>query len=126
MANSRVIDIETVEEFEKVVFGSKLVVVDFYADWCKACVPYGKELEKVAENKKYSDVVFVKVKVDLKNNDGEDVFNEIIGHFEVGPIPRTIILKHNGNTSEAVWSFEGNNTGKLCELLDLFSKQSEK
>ena len=50
--------------------GSKLVVVDFYADWCGPCKMIAP---KVAEmEKEFSDVVFLKVNVDENDATAEE------------------------------------------------------
>ncbi|XP_071847688.1 thioredoxin-like [Apostichopus japonicus] len=47
--------------------GDKLVIVDFYAEWCGPCKRIAPDIKKLAEE--HTDVVFLKVDVD----EAEDV-----------------------------------------------------
>nr|ART33389.1 thioredoxin-like protein [Mimachlamys nobilis] len=56
--------LETQAEFDELIKTSdKLVVVDFYADWCGPCKKIAPEIEKMSTGE-HSDVTFVKVNVD--------------------------------------------------------------
>jgi len=50
---------------------SKLVVVDFYADWCGPCKMIAPKLEEL--EKKHTDVTFVKVNVD-ENEEASEAY----------------------------------------------------
>eukprot|EP00386_Alphamonas_edax_P007262 GDKI01024121.1.p2 GENE.GDKI01024121.1~~GDKI01024121.1.p2 ORF type:complete len:107 (-),score=38.96 GDKI01024121.1:26-346(-) len=59
-----VIDITNEQHFDQVLkeAGNKLVVVDFFAEWCGPCKRIAPEVHKMAEE--MHDIVFVKVDVD--------------------------------------------------------------
>jgi len=74
------------KEFDEVIGKDKLVVVDFYADWCMPCrfvAPILEKLEKEFDGK----VEFAKVNVD------ENV--ELARRYNISAIP-TIMLFYNG------------------------------
>lgn len=52
------------EEFSKIIADKKpkLIIVDFFAEWCMPCVTMGPIIEKLAEKNK--DVKFCKINVD--------------------------------------------------------------
>ncbi len=50
-------------EFDKETSGNKLVVVDFYAQWCGPCKVIAPRFEQLSA--KYPNVSFVKVDVDV-------------------------------------------------------------
>merc|ERR1712141_33958 len=65
--------IETKDELDGLLKSeSKLVVVDFYADWCGPCKMIGPKVEVLAA--KYENVVFVKVNVD-ENAEASEFYN---------------------------------------------------
>ncbi len=72
--------------FEEVLKSDKLVVVDFWAEWCGPCRMVGPIVEELAVD--YADKVVIG-KVDVDNND------EITSKFGIRNIP-TILFFKNG------------------------------
>ena len=60
--NDSVMEVTNEEFSELTKNGHKLVVVDFFAEWCMPCVMLAPVLEDIANNLK--DVKFVKINVD--------------------------------------------------------------
>jgi thioredoxin 1 len=73
----------TKENFEQVITGNDMVLVDFWAPWCGPCRSFAPVYEEVSE--KYPDVVFAKV-----NTEEEQ---EIAGHFQIRSIPTLMIFR---------------------------------
>ena len=75
----------TDENFEKEINATdKLVLVDFYADWCGPCKTLGPILEKIAEEMKDS-LVLLKANVDNTPQNA--------GKFGVEKIPTIVLFK---------------------------------
>ena len=73
----------TKENFEQVVTGNPMVIVEYWAPWCGPCRGFAPVFEKVAEAN--PDVVFAKV-----NTDEEQ---EIAAHFQIRSIPTLMVFK---------------------------------
>ena len=74
----------THNEFKDIINNShKLVIVDFFADWCMPCLMLTPVLEELADNMK--EVKFVKINVDDNQ--------ELSRKYEVRSIPCLIIFK---------------------------------
>jgi thioredoxin 1 len=74
----------TDEEFNEIINNShKVVVVDFFAEWCMPCLMLAPIIEDLAEQMK--DVKFVKINVD----DNE----ALSGKYKISSIPCLIIFK---------------------------------
>jgi thioredoxin 1 len=73
----------TKENFEQVVTGNPMVIVDYWAPWCGPCRGFAPVFEKVAEAN--PDMVFAKV-----NTDEEQ---EIAAHFQIRSIPTLMVFK---------------------------------
>lgn len=85
----------TDENFEKEINGTeKLVLVDFYADWCEPCKVLGPVLKKIAEEMKDTLVLF-KANVDQTPQNA--------GKFNVEKIPTVVLFKDG----QAVSGFVG-------------------
>jgi thioredoxin 1 len=67
----------TKDNFESVVTGNDMVIVDFWAPWCGPCRGFAPVYESASEQ--HPDVVFAKV-----NTDEEQ---ELAGHFAIRSIP---------------------------------------
>ncbi|MEK6914581.1 MAG: thioredoxin [Nanoarchaeota archaeon] len=80
------------EEFNRIVSnGHKLVVVDFFADWCMPCLMMAPVIEELAKNMK--DIKFVKIDVDENS--------ELSEKYEIRSIPTLIFFK-NGKMIDRV------------------------
>jgi len=65
-------DLQTKEDFDHFLkeAGSKLVVIDFYAEWCGPCKMIGPAVLKMADE--FKDVCFAKVNVDENSETAEE------------------------------------------------------
>ncbi|MGZ5092343.1 MAG: thioredoxin [Burkholderiales bacterium] len=73
----------TKDNFEGVVTGKDLVIVDFWAPWCGPCKGFAPVFEAASD--KHPDVVFAKV-----NTDEEQ---ELAGHFAIRSIPTLMVFR---------------------------------
>lgn len=107
MASSPFITSVNESNFEdEVLKADKLVLIDFYADWCGPCKAMAPTLEKFAEDNK-DKIKVVKVNVDESPN--------LAGAFGVQSIPTLVTMKGN----QAIYGVVGNQPRKvLDQLLD--------
>lgn len=75
----------TKDNFEAVVTGNPVVIVDFWAPWCGPCKGFAPTFEKASEQ--HADVVFAKV-----NTDDEQ---EIAAAFNIRSIPTLMVFREN-------------------------------
>ena len=80
------------ENFNGIIEREKVVLVDFYADWCGPCQAIQPTLEELA-NELSGQVVIAKVNVDEER--------ELAGVFNIRSIP-TMILFKDGEPVEAI------------------------
>jgi len=93
------------QNFEKEVLqADKLVLIDFYADWCGPCKALAPTLEKFAEDNK-DKVKVVKINVDESPN--------LAGAFGIQSIPTLVTMKGN----QAVFGVMGNQPRKVLDQL---------
>jgi thioredoxin len=73
----------TKDNFEEVVTGNDMVVIDFWAPWCGPCKGFAPVFEAASD--KHPEVVFGKV-----NTDDEQ---ELAGHFGIRSIPTLMVFR---------------------------------
>lgn len=86
--------------------GSKLVVIDFHAQWCGPCKMIAPQVESMAAE--MSNVVFLKVDV--------DECYDVAAKYNVRAMPTFVFIK-NGRKLD---SFSGANVGQLRDLTNRY------
>lgn len=84
------LNISCEEFYSRVLKSDKLVVVDFWAEWCAACQTIKPMLEKLAE--KYKDkIAFYRVNADACPN--------IVATYQITSLP-TVVIYYQSNSVE--------------------------
>ncbi len=73
----------TKDNFEEIVTGNDMVVVDFWASWCGPCRAFAPTFEAASE--KHPDVVFAKVDTEAEQ--------ELAGAFNIRSIPTLMVFR---------------------------------
>ncbi len=69
---------------DAVAVADKLLVIDFWADWCGPCKMLAPVMDSISEE--MSDVTFYKVNVDNER--------ALANHFSVSSIPTVVMIKN--------------------------------
>lgn len=98
----------TSENFNELVGAQdKVILVDFYAEWCGPCRSLSPIIDKVAE--KYEEIIVVKVDVDKNGELGRT------SPYNVKGIPNLFFIK-NGEVKERLVGLQ--NLEKLSSIID--------
>ncbi len=73
----------TKANFEELVDGNALVIVDFWAPWCAPCRAFGPIFEEASEQ--HGDIVFAKINTEEQT--------ELAAHFQVRSIPTLMVFR---------------------------------
>ena len=73
----------TMENFEDIVTGNDVVIVDFWASWCGPCRAFAPTFEAASE--RHPEVVFAKVNTEEQQ--------ELAGAFNIRSIPTLMVFR---------------------------------
>ncbi len=73
----------TQENFEQVITGNDMVLVDFWAPWCGPCRSFAPAYEQLSE--KYPDIVFAKINTEEQQ--------ALASYFQIRSIPTLMIFR---------------------------------
>ncbi len=85
--DSVISSIDSMEQLNKIIetSGNRLLIFDFYADWCPPCKELDPILEKIAKEKSSTVTVY---KINIDHNKG------LANSFRVVGIPHVILFKN--------------------------------
>lgn len=95
----------TTENFDEVVGGSDIVLVDFWAEWCGPCRAFGPTYEAASE--KHDDLVFGKVDTEAQQ--------ELAATFGIRSIPTLMIVREGVVLFSQPGALPGNALDSLIE-----------
>ena len=88
----------TIEEFNEIINNSyKLVVVDFFAEWCMPCLMLAPVIEELAE--KMPEIKFVKLNTDENR--------KLSSKYGISSIPCLIIFKNGKEIDRMIGAQSG-------------------
>lgn len=104
MASPFITNVNEANFEQEVLKSDKVVLIDFYAEWCGPCKSLAPTLEKFAEDNQ-DKVKVVKINVDESPN--------LAGAFGVQSIPTLVTMKGN----QAIFGVVGNQPRKVLDQL---------
>jgi thioredoxin len=110
LPSGKICQVTSLAEFDKALSaaGTKLVIVDFFADWCGPCVQIAPIFAELAT--KHTNCAFVKVNVDENQ--------ETSAKYQVSAMPTFVYFK-NGKEIERV---QGGDVDRLKALIETHGK----
>jgi len=88
--NSIITSIDNVEQLNKIVeiSNERLLIIEFYADWCPPCKELTPILEKIAKEKSATVAIY---KIDIERH------RELLNSFRITGIPHVTFVKNKEN-----------------------------
>jgi len=105
-----IVKVNTPQKYQELVseYSDKIIVIDFWAEWCGPCKSFGPVFEKLQEE--YSDdFIFAKVNVD-ENGD-------IARRFGITGIPTTVFVRNDNLINKVVGLMNYNSMKNILEKL---------
>ena len=82
---------------------NKLIMIDFYADWCSPCHQLDKDTFSNSQVIKYCQDNFINLKVNTDTAHGYDIYKE----FNVESLPMIIFIDSNKNIIGIIEGYHG-------------------
>jgi len=107
--------IDSVEQFNKIIETSeeRLLILDFYADWCPPCKELEPILEKIA--KEESDMISI-YKINIDQN------RELSNSFRISGVPHVAFVKNKENVFSLTGLYPKN---MYLQVIERYSKKNE-
>ena len=83
---NNIIEINNKHDFIEIIKKNKIILIDFYADWCGPCKRILPKIEKLASNLK--DIDFYKM--NIENDEFNDIVNKVL---QIKCLPTFCIFK---------------------------------
>ena len=96
----------TKDNFETIVLGNNIVIIDFWASWCGPCRNFAPTYDRASEA--HPDIIFGKVDTEAQT--------ELAGYFGIRSIPTLMVFK------EKVGIFQQAGALPEAALTDLIAK----
>lgn len=111
---TEIVKIHSAEEFNKLTqdFSDKVIIIDFWADWCSPCRIFAPIFEKI-QKERYQDFIFVKVNV--------DEVGSIAQNYRITGIPTTLFIKDNKVIHKIVGAVNEDYMNRILEKLQSFA-----
>ena len=106
-------EVKTFEEFEKIVKTDKIIIVDFWAEWCLPCKILLPHLENF-ENHYKGNVIVVKINID-------DCDEKMESTFDITALPSIFFFNKGKFMKEQ--TIVGSNIGDIYENTNLIITQ---
>jgi thioredoxin 1 len=100
-------EIKSVNDFNEILYKHKYVVVDFFAKWCGPCKNIAPLFDELS--KKYTDVYFCKVDI--------DVADEVAELCEITSMPTFLFYKNKENVDELLGADANELSHKVNSLI---------
>lgn len=106
-----VIQIESIKEFSEILKANtnKLVILDFYTDWCRPCQNLAPKLKNIATNNK--NVIIVKA------NAEDDNLEKLVEKYQVRAFPTLIFFKQNN----VIDNFSGADEQRIMSIVNSYA-----
>jgi thioredoxin 1 len=106
--DSVISSIDNVAQFNKIIetSGERLLILDFYADWCPPCKELEPILEKIAKEKGETISIY---KIDVDRN------RELSNSFRISGIPHVAFFKNKENVFSLTGLYPKNMYLKVIE-----------
>lgn len=90
----------TEEEFKEIINnGHKLVVVDFFAEWCMPCLMLAPIIDELSESDSMEEVKFVKINIDENHR--------LAQKYNISSIPCLIIFQKGKEVDRIIGAQSG-------------------